>query len=452
MQKAQYSVVFKEKIKEFNKSIDVDSDKSLSIRSILFGAIAEGVSEVKNLLESDDVISTISFIKKLGVKLKKIKKGKYLIYGQGLGGLYPQKNITLDFGNSGTLCRLGSGLLSTSPDLSLKITGDKSLQKRNLKTLIHALSKFGAFFYPEKKNHLPLKLISSNIPTGIKYVEKKGSAQIISAVALAALNSFGKTEIIQEKESRNHTQIFLKKIGSKINIKKKGLKNIIQIMGKKKLNNFKLEMPGDPSSAAFFTALTILNDKSSLTLKNICLNPTRIGFYTLLKKHGAKIKIKNLKKKNNEIIGNIFVKSGIIKSIKCNSSYYSRTVDEFPILFIIAALNKGTSKFSGIKDLANKESNRILEIKNLLKKINIKCKSDKNSMTIYGIKNLNVFKKKIIIDPKLDHRICQSAAILALTTGINITIKNFETVNTSAPSFLKKIKQLGGKFEIKKTS
>ena len=141
-----------------------------------------------------------------------------------------------------------------------------------------------------------------------------------------------------------------------------------------------------------------------------------------------------------------------IKSIKCNSSYYSRTVDEFPILFIIAALNKGTSKFSGIKDLANKESNRILEIKNLLKKINIKCKSDKNSMTIYGIKNLNVFKKKIMIDPKLDHRICQSAAILALATGINITIKNFETVNTSTPSFLKKIKQLGGKFEIKKTS
>ncbi len=297
MQKAQYSVVFKEKIKEFNKSIDVDSDKSLSIRSILFGAIAEGVSEVKNLLESDDVISTINFIKKLGVKLKKIKKGKYLIYGQGLGGLYPQKNTTLDFGNSGTLCRLGSGLLSTSPDLSLKITGDKSLQKRNLKTLIHALSKFGAFFYPEKKNHLPLKLISSNISTGIKYVEKKGSAQIISAVALAALNSFGKTEIIQEKESRNHTQIFLKNIGSKISIKKKGFKNIIQIMGKKKLNNFKLEMPGDPSSAAFFTALTILNNKSSLTLKNICLNPTRIGFYTLLKKHGAKIKIKNLKKK-----------------------------------------------------------------------------------------------------------------------------------------------------------
>jgi 3-phosphoshikimate 1-carboxyvinyltransferase len=271
-------------------------------------------------------------------------------------------------------------------------------------------------------------------------------------VALAALNSFGKTEIIQEKESRNHTQIFLKKVGSKINIKKKGLKNIIQIMGKKKLNNFKLEMPGDPSSAAFFTALTILNNKSSLTLKNICLNPTRIGFYILLKKYGAKIKIKNLKKKNNEIVGNIFVKSGIIKPIKCNSSYYSKTVDEFPILFVIAALNEGTSKFSGIKNLANKESNRILEIKNLLKKINIKCKSDKNSMTIYGIKNLNVFKKKIIIDPKLDHRICQSAAILALATGINITIKNFETVNTSAPSFLKKIKQLGGKFEIKKTS
>ena len=121
--------------------------------------------------------------------------------------------------------------------INYKSESIKAELARNLKTLIHALNKFGAFFYPEKKNHLPLKLISSNIPTGIKYVEKKGSAQIISAVVLAALNSFGKTEIIQEKESRNHTQIFLKKIGSKINIKKKGLKNIIQIMGKKKLNS-----------------------------------------------------------------------------------------------------------------------------------------------------------------------------------------------------------------------
>tara|TARA_Y100000590_G_C15741607_1_gene1020485 strand:+ start:2977 stop:4338 length:1362 start_codon:yes stop_codon:yes gene_type:complete len=451
MPKKRYSVIFNKRINEYNKIIKVDSDKSLSIRSILFGAISEGISEVTNLLESEDVHSTQKFIKTLGIKLKKIKKGKYLIYGQGLGSLYAPKNTTLDFGNSGTLCRLGSGLLATSPNLNLKLKGDKSLQKRNLKKLFDALSKFGAQFYPKNKSYLPIKLISSSIPTGINFVEKKGSAQMISAVTLAGLNTLaGKTKIIQEKESRDHTQIFLKNIGADIKIKKIKKAKIIEIYGRKKLNNFKASIPGDPSSAAFFTALTILQKNSSLKIKNIGLNPTRIGFYKILKNHGAKIKLKNLRKINKEVVGDIIVKSSTIKPIRSNSSYYSKTVDEFPILFVIAALNKGLSKFTGIEGLSNKETNRILEMKELLKKVNIKCKSDKDSMTIHGIKNLNVGIKKVVVNPKLDHRICQSAAILALATGVNITIKNFETVNTSAPSFLNRVKQLGGKFEIKK--
>ena len=450
MGQLRYSVTFNNQIEEYKKSILVDPDKSLSIRSILFGSISEGISEIKNLLRSDDVNSAINFIRKLGIKFKKVNENKYLVYGQGLGSLFISKNKILDFGNSGTLCRLGCGILSTSPNLNVRLTGDKSLKKRNLSTMIDALEKFGATFYPQKKNYLPLQLVSSNIPTGIDFVEKKGSAQIVSSVSLAAINSFGKTKIVQEKISRNHTQIFLKKIGSDIYFKKSGAKNIIEINEKKKLNNFKIEIPGDPSSAAFFTALTLLKKKSLLTIRNMGLNPTRIGFYELLKKHGAKIKIKNIRKKNNELVGDIFVKSSKIKPIKCGSSYYSRTVDEFPILFVISALTEGISKFYGIEDLANKESNRILEMKNLLKKINIKCKSNKNSMKINGKKNYNFKNKLITVDPKLDHRICQSASILALATGINIKIKNFQTVNTSAPSFLKIVKKLGGKFEIKK--
>ena len=448
MSKRNYSVTFKG-IRDFNKSITVDSDKSLSIRSILIGSICEGISVAENLLESDDVNSTINFVKKLGVGIKKIKRGKYLIYGQGLGGLHAKKNTTLDLGNSGTLCRLGSGLLSTCPNLNLKLSGDESLKKRNLKTLIDILKKFGAFVSARNKNYLPIKLISSNMPSGINYTENRGSAQIVSAIALASLNSFGKTKIIQTKDSRNHTQIFLKRIGAKIKIKKEKKNNIIEVNGKTRLNSFKTIIPGDPSSAAFFIALTILNKKSKLKLKNIGLNPTRIGFYNLLKKHGAKIKIKNIKKKNNEIIGDIIVKSGKIKPINCNPSYYSKTVDEYPILFVISALNKGVGKFTGIKDLANKESNRILEMQKLLKKINIKCQTFKDGFRINGVKKVNIPKKIIVIDPKLDHRICQSAAVLALATGVKIKIKNFQTVNTSAPSFLKKIKYLGGKFEIK---
>ena len=261
MGQLRYSVTFNNQIEEYKKSILVDPDKSLSIRSILFGSISEGISEIKNLLRSDDVNSAINFIRKLGIKFKKVNENKYLVYGQGLGSLFVSRNKILDFGNSGTLCRLGCGILSTSPNLNVRLTGDKSLKKRNLSTMIDALEKFGATFYPQKKNYLPLQLVSSNIPTGIDFVEKKGSAQIVSSVSLAAINSFGKTKIVQEKISRNHTQIFLKKIGSDIYFKKSGAKNIIEINGKKKLNNFKIEIPGDPSSAAFFTALTLLKKK-----------------------------------------------------------------------------------------------------------------------------------------------------------------------------------------------
>ncbi len=449
MAEEHFSVIFKDKIREFKKIISVDSDKSLSIRSILLASICEGVSEIKNLLESEDSISSINFVKKLGIKVKKNKEG-YLVFGKGIGGFSNSKKIKIDLGNSGTLCRLGSGLLATNKNVDLKIFGDKSLSKRNLKTLIELLNNFGANFYPKDRNQLPLRLVSSNIPVGISYIEKKGSAQIKSAAILAGLNAFGKTSVIVEKESRDHTENLLRNLGAKITKKKIKKNYLIEVQGKQALRPFKIKINGDPSSAAFFVALTILGNKSKLKIVNVGLNPTRIGFYNLLKKYGAKIKMINIKKKNLETHGDIIVRSGKIKPMNCDASYYSKTVDEYPILFVIAALSSGVSKFKGIQGLANKESNRILEMKKLLKKINIKSKLIKNGIKIYGSKKFFIPKKFITVNPKLDHRICQSAAILALVSGANIKIKNFETVNTSAPSFLKIIRHLGGKFEIKK--
>ena len=200
MAKEHFSVIFKEKIRTFKKNIKVDSDKSLSIRSILLGSVCEGTSKIENLLESEDSISSINFIKKLGIKTKKIRKGEYLIFGKGLGAFSSSKNMAIDLGNSGTLCRLGSGLLATNKNINLKIFGDKSLSKRNLKTLINLLKNFGATFYPKNKYQLPLRLVSSQIPVGIKYEEKGGSAQIKSAAILAGLNSFGKTKVINENK------------------------------------------------------------------------------------------------------------------------------------------------------------------------------------------------------------------------------------------------------------
>ena len=446
MPKISYSVTSKDRIASFNKTIEVDSDKSISIRSFLIGSISQGISEIKNVLESEDVFSTINCLKKLGAKIKKIGKKNYVVYGKGLGSLYAKKNTTLDCGNSGTLARLLVGILSTTPDINLKITGDKSLRKRNMSKLVHLMGKFGANF-EKNKSYFPMNIVSSSMPLGIIY--KSGvSAQLKSAVILAGLNSYGLTTVEEKKgnQSRNHTENLLLKSPGVIKIKKSNMK----IIGKSVLNPLKLLVPGDPSSSAFFCAITMFAKNSKLKIKNVCLNSRRIGFYNLLKKHGAKIKFKNIKKNNNEVVGDIYVRSSNLKPIKASARYYPSTADEYVILSVCAAMIPGISVFKGIADLSNKESSRAYEMKKILNQIGIKCNLTKNEMRIYGPKKIKNKNKIIKVGRLNDHRICMATACLSLIAGIKCNIKNFETVDTSSPSFLKIIKSIGGKFEIRK--
>ena len=449
MKSKKFSLVISESIKDYDKTISVDSDKSISIRSFLIGSISEGVSTVKNVLESEDVFSTISCLKKLGIEIQNLGGKAYKIYGKGLGSYKCVKNLKLNFGNSGTLARLILGILSTTPNMDLKVFGDKSLNKRNMEKLILLMSEFGAEFFPKKKYFFPLRIVSTNFPIGISY-NSGTSAQLKSAVMRAGLNSYGNTKVLEKKISRDHTENLLKKNLQSIKIiKHKGLKTI-NIFGKKNLSKFFLEVPGDPSSAAFFTELTLLKKNSSFLIKNVGLNASRIGFYSLLKKSGAKIKFRNLKTINNEKIGDILVKSSKLKPIKASKKYYVNSTDEYPILFVISALIKGKSSFEGISDLRNKESDRIGEMQKILKQISVITKFKNDKIIIRGNNLAKTKKNKIIVPGLGDHRICMSSAILAYLTGSKVIIKNFETVGTSSPNFLNIIKFLGGRFEKKK--
>ncbi len=447
MKSKSFNIEIKKKIPYFKKTIKVDSDKSISIRSLLIGSISQKISKIQNILESADVFSTIECLKKLGVKIKK-KSSRYYIYGKGLGSLIAKKNSELNFGNSGTLARLLIGILATTPNVVIKIKGDHSLNKRSMKKLVILMSEFGAYFFPKNKYHFPLKLISSQFPIGITY--KAGvSAQLKSAVMLAGLNSYGNTKIVEINKSRDHTENML--INNTQSVKLiDGEKKIIKIFGKKYLNSFDVNVPGDPSSAAFFTALTLLNKNSKLNIRNVGLNPTRIGFYKLLKKFGAKIKFKNIKKLNNEVQGDIEVKSSNLKPIKASKKYYVNSTDEYPILFVMAGLTKGVSLFEGIEDLANKESNRIKEMQRILSQIGVKSHAKNNNLKIFGKGLFDASSKKINVPNLGDHRICMSSFVLACLTGAKTKIKNFETVYSSSPSFLKIIKSLGAKYEIQK--
>ena len=448
MSSKSFIVNIDHKIRSFKKVIKVDSDKSISIRSFLIGAISQNISHAKNVLESEDVYSAIECLKKLGVKIKKNKKKDYIIYGKGLGSLFAKKNTILNFGNSGTLARLLIGILSTTPNIELNIRGDHSLNKRSMRKLIDLMSEFGATFLPKNKFQFPLKIVSTELPIAINY--RAGvSAQLKSAVILAGLNSYGTTTIFENEKSRDHTENILKLITNAIKIKK-DKKKIILIEGKKTLNPLNIKVPGDPSSAAFFVALTLLKEDSLLKINNVGLNPTRTGFYQILKKVGASINFFKVNKENNENVGNILVKSSKLKPLNVSKKYYVNSTDEYPILFVIAGLTKGVSTFNGISDLANKESNRIKEMQNVLGQVGIKSISFKDKLKIYGRGMIDASNKKIVVRNLGDHRICMSSFILAILTGAKTKIKNFETVYTSSPSFLKIIRDLGARFEIQK--
>tara|TARA_A100001011_G_scaffold399944_2_gene511251 strand:+ start:490 stop:1830 length:1341 start_codon:yes stop_codon:yes gene_type:complete len=444
-------VIFQKKISSFNKSIFPDTDKSISIRSFIIGSISEGITKTYNVLESTDVLQTIKVLKKLGVKIKKIKKGNYEIYGKGLGSFYCKKNTVLNFSNSGTAARLIQGCLSVNPDIKVRLVGDKSLSARSMKELILILQNFGVEYFPKNKFNFPLTLVSSEMPVGINY-NAGISSQIKSAVIFAALNSYGKTNIIENIRSRDHTEKMLKHNTNAIKIKK-GKKNLIEIKGKESLNPINISVPGDPSSASFYAALCIFSKNSKIILKRVHINPSRIGFFNIIKRSGGKIVFKNKKLQNNELVADIHVKSSKLKPFKISKKFYVTCVDEFPIIFCLASLIPGISTIEvNSENLMNKESNRILEIKKILQQIGIKCIVKKDKVKIFGKSNLNNNLKKISVSGVLDHRILMSSSILSLLTGIKSSLKNFEQVKSSCPNFLSTIKNLGGKFEIKKLS
>ena len=445
----KFSVSVKKKINKFNRTIKIPGDKGLSIRSLLLASQCIGKSKIKNLLESEDVLNCIRALRTLGVKIIK-SNDVYTVHGNGLNSFKIRKKITKIFvGNSGTTARLLFGLLSTLPH-KFKIYGDASISKRDMSRVIEPLKKVGCFFYPKDKSTLPLTIEGTSMPLAQKHIEKRGSAQVKSLILFSALSTPGITSVEEEKISRNHSEIFLNKINADIKVKKLKKGNLISLRGQKNLYAFNYNISSDMSSCAFLIALTLLTPNSKLIIHNVLCNPTRTGFVQILKKMNANIVVKNLRNVSGELVGSICVRSSSLKTAKCPKSLIPSIIDEFPILFVIAALTRGISKFKNISELTNKESNRILEMKKIFSKIGIRCHTTKSSMTIYGGEKININNKLITVDSKLDHRICMSSVILSLITGIKMKIKNFETVNTSFPGFVSLMKNMGGQIEIEK--
>ena len=435
-------IKIEKKIKSFNKKILVSGDKSISIRCVLLASQAIGKSRIYNLLDSEDVISSLNAIKKLGINFKKFKDF-YEIYGYGLNGYKTKRKITINAGNSGTLARLILGLLVNSEN-QIKLVGDKSLSKRDFLRVREPLERFGAKL-SSKKNKLPLKITGSNYLRPIRYFEKLGSAQCKSSAMLAAIKTPGTTSIVAKK-SRNHTELLFKNLKIPIKIIHKRNYDYIEIKGQSNYKGFDYKIPGDISSCSFFLVLTLLSSKSKLIIKDVNINKTRTGIITILNKMNANILLKNKRKYKGELISDILVKSNDqIKSINCNQKLNSSAIDEFLVIFLVAARAEGVSKFYNLSELNKKESPRLDIAISFLKKIGIKVLRNNNDIKIFGNPELKLNGNYIIKDFKKDHRVFMMSCIAALVFGGKWKIHDKNSTNTSFPKFFNIIKKLGGK-------
>ncbi len=433
-------IILKKKISEFNKKILIPGDKGISIRWVLISSLADGVSKAKNLLLSEDVLASIEAVRKLGVRVI-IKKNVCKIHGVGIKGYKYKKNLVINAKNSGTLGRLISGILIDTP-FPIKIIGDESLSNRDFKRIAEPLRKFGASFKLSNGCNLPLTITGTRKLKPIKFFEKKGSAQCKSSIIFGGIKAEGKT-IIKAKKSRNHTELILKYLKLPIKIKEKKSFDLIEIKKVNKIKPIIYEIPSDISSGAFFITLTALSKNSQIIIKNVNVNSTRIGIITILKRMGVKILLLNKRIYKGEPIADIFVRSAKkLKSINCPSKLNSGAIDEFLLIFLIAAKAKGISFFKNLDELNKKESPRLKWGSKILKMMGVKIITTKNSIKIFGNPQLKINKKIVIQKYLKDHRVFMTSIVAALSFGGEWHIHDKDAAQTSFPNFLKIINML----------
>ena len=433
-------VVIKRKLQSFNKKIFVSGDKSISIRWILFASLANGNSKAQNLLISEDVIAAIKTIRKLGIKVT-LKNNLCKIYGKGIDGYKYKNNLTLNAENSGTLGRLILGFLINTPK-PIKLIGDKSLSVRDFKRISDPLSRFGGIFKLKNKKNLPLTVYSPKNLKPISYFENKGSAQCKSAVIFAGMRTEG-TTFIKAKKSRNHTELMCKYLKLPVTVKTKKNYDLIKVKKVKEIKPFDYIIPSDISSGAFFIILTLLSENSKLLIKSVNINSSRVGVISILKKMGAKISFKNKRIYKGEKIADIEIEGGKkLRAINCPTKFNSGAIDEFLIIFLVAAKAKGVSYFKDLAELNQKESPRLKWSAKILNLMGVKNIVTNNSIKIYGNPDLKVKKKIVIKNYLKDHRIFMACVVAGLSFGGEWHIHDKESIKTSFPNFLKLIKKL----------
>lgn len=408
--------------KKLSGIINVPGDKSISHRSIMLGAISEGITEIEGFLNGDDCISTISCFKKLGIKIEH-NNNKIKVYGKGLKGL-SSPNELLDVGNSGTTIRLMSGLLA-GQSFTSEITGDSSIQKRPMNRVINPLLQMGSDI-KSNSGFAPL-IIKGTQLNGIEYTLPVASAQVKSALLLASLYSNSQTIINEPIATRNHTEIMLNYLGANIESKNRKIISypVEQLYAKPVL------IPGDISSAAYFIVAGLIIPNSSIIITNVGVNATRTGIISALKEMGGNVNIINRRNCCGEYIADIEVKSSKLNGCEFSGSIIPKMIDEIPVLTIAALFADGKTIIKDAQELKVKESNRINTMAVELSKLGAEITETEDGMIIQGNSKLHSAE----VESHNDHRVAMSIAIAGMASNDEVIINNSDCVSISFPDF-----------------
>lgn len=419
----------------------VPGDKSISHRALMFPALAVGRSEVTGLLEGEDVLATAAALRAMGASLTRAGDGHWLIDGVGVGGLL-QPAGALDMGNSGTSTRLLMGLVAAHP-IEACLVGDASLSRRPMGRVIEPLARMGADIHASPGGRLPLAVRGQAPALPIRYELPVASAQVKSAILLAGLNAAGATTVIEPVPTRDHTERMLAAMGAALAIEAGSAgERIITVAGEAELRPIRLDVPGDPSSAAFPMVAALLVPGSRILLQGVGLNPTRDGLVCTLEAMGARIRRLHPRDVGGEPVADLQVEASALEAIETGPADAPAMIDEFPILFVAAALARGRSVFRGLEELRVKESDRLATMAAGLAACGVAVEELPDGLAVTGTGG-DLVPGGATIDVRLDHRIAMSFAVLSLAARRPVRVDDARPIATSFPGFLALMQGLG---------
>ena len=423
----------------------VPGDKSISHRSLIFGAMAVGETRISGLLEGQDVLDTAKAMRAFGATVTRHGEGAWTVNGVGVGGFREPEDV-IDCGNSGTGVRLIMGTMATTP-ITATFTGDASLRKRPMGRVTDPLSLFGARAYGRQGGRLPMTIVGAAEPVPVRYALPVASAQVKSAVLLAGLNAPGETVVIEKEPTRDHSERMLLGFGAQLSVEKGPEGHVITLKGQPELRPQTVAVPRDPSSAAFPVCAALIVEGSDILVPGVSQNLTRNGLYLTLVEMGADIAFQNLREEGGEPVADLRVRfSGDMKGIEVPPERAPSMIDEYPVLSVVAAFASGRTVMRGVKELRVKESDRIDAMARGLEACGVRVEEDEDTLIVHGMGPGGV-PGGATCATHIDHRIAMSFLVCGLAAKAPVAVDDGSPIQTSFPVFEGLMRGLGAEIE-----